>query len=499
MSRQEQIISERLRKLKELKAQEINPYPHKYDVNHYAYELQERYKNLKKGKKSQKKVSITGRIMNFRDLGKISFGLLRDSSGEIQIVLQEKETPPKTINFFKRYIDSGDFLGIEGIIYRTERGELSVLVKKVVLLSKSILPLPEKWHSLQDKEERYRKRYLDLIMNSEVRELFKKRNKIISLIRDFFVREGFLEVETPILQNVYGGASASPFKTHLNALDIDLFLAISPELYLKRLIVGGYNKVFTICKNFRNEGIDRQHNPEFTMLEYYAACENYEYHIKITENLFNYLRKALKISEKIDYQGKKINLKTPFKIVRFRNMILKETGIDIDKANSFESLKKQILIKNLKVSESKNYSALLDELYKRVVRPSIIQPTFLTHHPAEMIALAKRNEKDKTKINSVQLIVAGAEIIKAYEELNDPIEQEERLKEQAKLLREGDEAAMPMDEDFIEALKYGMPPTAGYGLGIDRLVMLLANQGSIRDVILFPFMKPIATSDIKEK
>ena len=493
MGRQEQIIKERLKKLEQLKVQGINPYPNKYEVKHHISDLQKKYFSLKPEEHTKDKAKIAGRLMNYRELGKILFSTIQDGSGKMQIVLQEKSTPKKIIDFYKKFIDVGDFLGIEGIIFRTKRGELSVLAENLTLLAKSLLPLPEKWHGLQDKEERYRKRYLDLIINPEVKETFEKKAIIIDAIRSFLKSRNFLEIETPVLQSIYGGASAAPFKTHLNALDIDLFLSISPELYLKRLIVGGYEKLFTISKNFRNEGIDRQHNPEFTMMEYYAAYENYEYHIKFTEDLFNQLKKELKLQDEIDYQGKKINIKTPFRIIKFKDILLKETKIDIDKSNNFEKLKKEIesrKLSNINVRECKHYGALLDELYKRVIRPKITHPTFLTHYPVEMIALAKRNEEDKTKINTIQLIIDGAEIVKAYDELNDPFDQEARLKEQASLLRKGDEEAMPMDEDFLEALKYGMPPTAGYGLGIDRLTILLTNSPSIRDVIPFPFMKP---------
>jgi len=492
MAREEQIIKERIRKLDELRKLGIEPYPNKFDKSHNAFELQEKYKGLGKGKSTKDKVKISGRVMVIRDIGKLIFASLQDSSGKIQIQLQKSETSDKQIQFFKKFIDMGDFIGVVGKIIRTKRGELSVLVDKVELLSKSLLPLPEKWHGLVDKEERYRKRYLDLIMNPEIKEVFVKRAKIIECVREFLRKKDFLEVETPILQKVYGGASAKPFKTHLNALDMDLFLSISPELYLKRLIVGGYEKVFTICKNFRNEGIDRFHNPEFTMLEFYYAYQDYKGLMKMTEELINQLKKELGLKNQIEYQGKKINLKTPFKRVKFRELVLKKTGIDIKKADDYKKLRKEIekkKIKEIDIRGCRHYGALLDELYKRVVRPSIIQPVFLTHYPVEMIALAKRNEKDKKLINTFQLIIDGAEIVKAYDELNDPIDQDKRLKEQAKLLRGGVEEAMPMDEDFVNALKVGMPPTAGYGLGIDRLTMLLTNQPSIRDVILFPFMK----------
>ncbi len=498
MGRSDQIINERLRKLEELRNNGINPYPHKYDVTAFAADLQEKHKKLKAGQKSASKVKIAGRLMTSRDFGKIAFGVLQDRTGKIQVTLQKGETSSKQMEFFKKYLDAGDIIGVEGTVMRTQRGELSVLVKKVEILSKSLLPLPEKWHGLQDKEERYRKRYLDLIISPEVKNIFENRAKIVDTVRKLLKSKDFIEVETPALQTIYGGASAEPFKTHLNALDIDLFLSISPELYLKRLVVGGFDRVFTICKNFRNEGIDYQHNPEFTMMEYYCAYKDYNFHMEFTEELFKMLKKELKLGDSIEYRGKKISLKTPFKRVKFKDLILKETGIDIDKHRDYNSLRKAIESKNLKdvdIKKSAHYGALLDELYKRVARPNIVQPTFLTHYPVEMIALAKRNEKDTSKINSVQLLIDGAEIMKAYDELNDPIDQEDRLKAQADLLQMGNNEAMPYDEDFITALKHGMPPTAGYGLGIDRLTMLLTGQDSIRDVILFPFMKPITTKN----
>ncbi|MBU2562734.1 MAG: lysine--tRNA ligase, partial [Nanoarchaeota archaeon] len=454
MGREEQITNERLRKIKELRDQKINPYPHKFDKKNSCEDC------LKS--KIGAKVKTAGRLTSKRDLGNISFAHLQDSSGKIQLVLQKGETPENATKFFKRYIDSGDFIGVEGDIFKTKTKEISILVKKVELLSKAILPLPEKWHGLKDKEERYRKRYLDLIMDSEVKKVFEKRSKIIDNIKNYLKSKGFLEVEIPTLQTVYGGASATPFTTHLNSLNIDLFLSISPELYLKRLLIGGYEKVFTIGKNFRNEGIDWAHNAEFTMLEFYYAYANYEELMKMTEDLINQLKKELKLKDELEYQGKKIRLKTPFKRIKFRDLILEKTKIDIEKASDFKTLKQEIekrKIKEIEINNCKHYSALLDELYKRVVRPSIIQPTFLTHYPVEMIALAKRNEKNPRYINSVQLLINGAEIVKAYDELNDPQDQEKRLKEQALLLKKGDSEAMPMDDDFITALKYGMPPT----------------------------------------
>ena len=493
MAREDEITKERLKKIDEFKKAGINPYPQKFDKKDCAGELQKEYEKLKI-EEFGKKASVAGRIMALRSFGKLIFMKLQDRTGSIQLVFMPKKNreSEKKIESVAKFIDVGDIVGAQGKVFRTKRGELSIMVEEVNMLSKSIKSLPEKWHGLQDKEERYRKRYLDLIMSPEVKEVFLKRQKIIDIVREFLKEKCFIEVETPLLQSMYGGASARPFKTHLNELDMDLFLSISPELYLKRLIVGGFERVFTICKNFRNEGIDRRHNPEFTMLEFYYAYADYEMLMEMTEELFNTLRKKLGFGNEVEYQGIKLDLKTPFKRIKFRDLLLKETGIDIDKENNFEKLKKAVVSKKLKdvdVNNCSHYGALLDELYKRVVREKIIQPTFLTHYPVEMIALAKRNEKNPRYINSFQLLINGAEIVKAYDELNDPLDQEERLKQQAALLKKGDEEAMPLDEDFINALKIGMPPTAGYGLGIDRLTMLFTDQPSIRDVILFPFMK----------
>ncbi len=489
---EEDLIKQRLKKLEELKKSGINPYPYSFDKKDDSSNLLEEFKILKSDEKAKRKVSIAGRIIALRDMGKASFGHIQDAKGKIQFYIKEEEVGEKGYKILK-LSDIGDVIGIKGYVFKTKTGEVTVRSESYELLSKGIRPLPEKWHGLKDVEIRYRKRYLDLIMNRDVKKVFETRAKIIDIIRNYLKKNEFIEVEIPTLQSIYGGASAQPFKTHLNALNIDLFLSISPELYLKRLIVGGFERVFTICKNFRNEGIDRQHNPEFTMLEFYYAYQNYEKLISMTEELFSILVKDICVNKKVEYQGKTIDFTTPFKRITFRDLVLKESGIDIDKAKDFKSLKEAIKNKNLKnvqVNNCRHYGDLLDELYKRVCRPNIIQPTLLTHYPVEMIALAKRNEKDPRKINTFQLVIDGAEIVKAYDELNDPIDQKERLIEQQRLLQEGAEGAMPLDEDFIYALEVGMAPTAGYGLGIDRLTMLLTNSSSIRDVIVFPFMKP---------
>ncbi|MBI4155587.1 lysine--tRNA ligase [Candidatus Woesearchaeota archaeon] len=489
---EEELIKQRLKKLEELRKLNINPYAHFFGKKNNSNEILEEFKSLKNDERTKQIVSIAGRVIALREMGKASFGHIQDAKGKIQFYIREDEVGERAYKIFK-LTDIGDFVGIKGYVFKTKTGEVTIRAKEYDFLTKGLRPLPEKWHGLKDVEIRYRKRYLDLVMNPEVKKVFEVRSKVIDFIRDYLKERDFVEVETPMLQTIYGGASAQPFKTHLNALNIDLFLSISPELYLKRLITGGFERVFTICKNFRNEGIDRQHNPEFTMLEFYYAYQNYEDLIRMTEDLFSRLIKEIVGSKKVKYQDKVLDFTTPFKRITFRDLILKESGIDINKTKDFKSLKEAIKSKNLKnvqINNCKHYGDLLDELYKRVCRPKIVQPTLLTHYPVEMIALAKRNEKDPTKINTFQLIVDGAEIVKAYDELNDPIDQKERLLEQQRLLQEGAEGAMPLDEDFIYALEVGMPPTAGYGLGIDRLTMLLTNSPSIRDVILFPFMKP---------
>ena len=498
--REKQIIDERIKKIEKLKIEGINPYPQIFEKKDWCLGLQKKYADLKNEEVSKNSVVAAGRLMLKREMGQIAFGTIRDDGGKIQILIQKGVSPDSAMEIFKK-LDMGDFVGIKGNPMRTKRGELSILAKEITLLSKSIKPLPEKWHGIQDKEERYRRRYIDLIMNEDVRETFALRSKIVSVLREFLKEEGFMEVETPLIQPVYGGASAKPFITHINALNMDAYLSIAPELYLKRLIVGGYEKIYTICKNFRNEGIDFAHNPEFTMLEYYAAYKNYEYHIDFIQRFFERLKKELKLGDSIDYRGNKISLKTPFKQEKFRELVKKEIGIDIDKENTFEKLKKAVIDKKLEldISMCKHYGALLDEVYKRLIRPKIIQPMLLTHYPVEMIALAKRNEEDPTKINSVQLIIDGEEVIKAYDELNDPIDQKDRFFEQQQLVDMGDEEAMPMDEDYINALMYGMPPTAGLGMGIDRLTMILAGKDSIRDVIFFPFMKPEEADEKEEE
>ena len=499
MSRQEQIISERLKKLKELKEQGINPYPHNYEKKHSTKELREKYKSLKPEHYKKDKVKIAGRLLTSRDLGKITFGTIQDESGKIQIVLQEKATSQKVIDFYKKYIDSGDFIGVEGTIFRTKRGELSILTKNLNLLSKSILPLPEKWHGLQDKEERYRKRHLDLIISPEVKEVFIKREKIIESIGEFLKLKGFHEVDTPYLQTVYGGANARPFKTHLNALDIVLYLAISPELYLKRLIVGGYEKVFTIARNFRNEGVDRWHNPEFTMMEIYQAYADYNDMMDLFEDIYIYVLKKLTGKTKIIYKEKELNFKKPWKRLTMREAIKRYVKIDVEKMS--EEQLKDFIDKHKIETKGNSWGIYVQSIFEHFCEDKLEQPTFILDHPLESTPLCKihRNDKLCRTIERFEPFCMGAELGNAYSELNDPILQKQLLEEQQKLLSKGNEEAHPYDEDFVNALETGMPPTGGLGLGVDRMVMLLTGQESIRDVIFFPFMKPDKPIDLKDK
>jgi lysyl-tRNA synthetase class 2 len=497
MSREELMVNERKKKIEELKKLKINPYAYSFQKKNSAAELQEKYSKLKPEESTKDKVTIAGRVMSIRDIGKLIFAMLQDSTGRIQFQLQTDETPEKEINFFKKYIDTGDIIGIEGNILRTKRGELSILAKKVEILTKSLSPLPEKWHGLVDKEDRYRKRYLDLIMNPEVKKVFDKRTAIINAVREFLNSKGFIEVETPILQPVYGGAEARPFKTNLHELKIDMFLSISPELYLKRLIIGGYEKVYTICKNFRNEGIDKSHNPEFTMLEAYQSYADYEDMMNLFEEIFEYVLKKVVGKTEIEYQGHKLNFKRKWERVGMQEGLRKYAKIDVKKMSDKEILNKAKELK-LEVDSKTPRGLIIAELSKELVEPKLIQPTHMIDHTKETTTLCKCKRCDEECIERDEPFVAGMEIGNIYSELNDPILQRKLFEHQAQCLAEKG-LAHPLDKDFVESLGYGMTPTGGLGLGIDRMVMLLTDSPSIRDVILFPFMKPIKEEKSEKK
>ena len=481
MGREEQIIQERLRKIKELRKEGINPYPHKFEKKN---NISECLKSL------GKKVKTAGRLMTKRDLGKISFCNLQDSSGTIQIVFQDGETPKKVIEFFKNGFDAGDFAGVEGKIFKTKTKQISILVEKLEMLSKSILPLPEKWHGLQDKEERYRKRYLDLIMNPEVKKVFDKRERIIDYIREALKKKGFNEVETPTLQPLYGGASARPFITHLNALDMKLYLAISPELYLKRLIVGGYDKIFSMSRCFRNEGIDKSHNPEFTNMEIYQSYADYNDMMNLFEEIYEYCCKKINGTTKVKFKDKIIDFKRPWKRMTMFKAIKEFAGIDVEKMSEKEL--KKFIDKNKIEIKHEAWGWMVQAIFEHFCENKIEQPTFILDHPLETTPLCKVHREDKfcRLIERFEPFCMNMELGNAYSELNDPILQRQLLEEQQNMLKSGDEEANPLDEDFINAIETGMPPTGGLGMGIDRMIMLLTGQDSIRDVILFPFMKP---------
>jgi lysyl-tRNA synthetase class 2 len=486
MAQVEELIKIREKKLESIKKSLINPYPSKAKRTHTISETLENFSRLSKDKEE---VFLVGRIRSLRTHGGLTFSHIEDGTGKIQVLIRKNKVGESAYEFFLKNFDVGDFVEVRGNLMKTKTGEKTIEISDFKILAKSLRPLPEKWHGLKDVEERYRKRYLDLIFNTEVKEKFVLRSKIISEIRKFLEKEGFLEVETPILQTVYGGARAKPFKTHLNALNLDLFLRIAPELYLKRLLVGGFEKVFEIGKCFRNEGIDKFHNPDFTSLEFYWAYADYKDMMKLTEKMiFSLLKKIFKKS-KIEYQGKEIDFKIPWPRIEFDVLFRKEVKMDYDTVNR-DTLFKKAKEMELEIEGKAPKFEIADEIFKKVIRPKIWQPTFVIHYPLGFQTLAKTLDKNPKRLANFQLIVAGTEVINAFSELNDPIEQRRRFEEQQKLLKEGYGQAHPFDEDFLEALEYGMPPAAGFGMGIDRLVMILTNSSSLREVILFPTMRP---------
>lgn len=434
-----------------------------------------------------KTVSVAGRLMSKRIMGKASFGHMLDRSGKIQIYVKRDNLGEEKYDSFKKQIDIGDIIGVTGEVFVTHRGEVSVAVKELTLLSKSLTPLPEKWHGLKDNDLRYRKRYLDLIVNEDVKDTFIKRSKIISAIRSYLDADGFLEVETPILNTVAGGAAARPFITHHNTLDLDMYMRIAPELYLKRLIVGGLERVYELGRNFRNEGMDIKHNPEFTMMELYQAYGNYEDMMKRTEDIYLAAARAIGLGDKITYQGKEIDISTPWRRVTMRDIVKEVVGVDF-MALTKEQAQAELKKLGLEFEGDKNPAECMYVAFDKLVESTLIQPTFVTGYPIEISPLAKRSDDGLTY--RFEFFINGWEGGNAYSELNDPIDQGKRFETQRQMAKRGDEDAQAADDDFVEALEYGMPPTGGLGIGIDRMVMLLTDSASIRDVILFPTMKP---------
>jgi len=482
----------RMSKANSLREKGINPYGHysKRDTKISEFLEKNRYvENLENRRDETKKFVVAGRVKFLRLMGKAAFFKIEDESGILQVYMSKNDLGDD-FNILKKHLEVGDIVEVKGYPFVTKTGELSIHADNVRILTKAIHPLPEKFHGLQDVETKYRQRYLDMIMNKDTRERFKLRSQIVSLIREFFLKKGFLEVETPMLHTVVGGANARPFMTHHNALDIDMNLRIAPELFLKRLIVGGFEAVFELNRNFRNEGIDHTHNPEFTMIEFYWAYHTMEDLMNLTKELFDYLFERLNLPKKIEFRGMEIDFNN-WQTITYKEALVKIGNIPEDILDDVEKMKNYLKEKGIEIephidSKGKLWAELFDEF----VEGKLINPTFVVEFPVDISPLARRSDENPEFAERFELFIAGREIANGFNELNDPLDQYERFKAQLEAKAKGDEEGMDMDYDYIRALQYGMPPTAGEGIGIDRLVMLLTNSESIKDVILFPTMKP---------
>ena len=481
-----EVIQVRRDKLDKLVEEGKNPYEVvKYDKDAYAQVIKDNYADYE-----NKEVSLAGRLISKRIMGKASFAHLLDCTGSIQLYVSRDDLGDENYAAFKK-TDIGDIIGIKGVVFTTKMGEISVHCKSVDLLSKSLLPLPEKYHGLKDTDLRYRQRYVDLIANPEVKKTFITRSRIISAVRSFLDAQGFIEVETPILNTIAGGATARPFITHHNTLDIDMYMRIAPELYLKRLIVGGFEKVYELGRNFRNEGMDTRHNPEFTMIEMYQAYTDFRGMMDLTEKIFGHIADTVIGSRKITYQGVEINLESPWERLTMIEAVKKYVGIDFDATEDLDELKAQAKKAGVEFNDDITWGKLLYECFDQKVEEKLVQPTFVYNYPVDVSPLAKRKPSDKRMTERFEFFITGKEFGNAFSELNDPIDQKERFMAQVRQREKGDDEAQMMDEDYVTALMYGMPPTGGLGIGIDRAVMLFTDSASIRDVLLFPTMKPI--------
>jgi lysyl-tRNA synthetase, class II len=456
----------------------------------YSFDVSDRSMDIKKDFESRegKEVKIAGRIMTVRGMGKASFCDIQDQQGRIQIYIRLNIVGEEAYKDFGDY-DIGDIIGVVGEVFKTHTGEISIKASSAVLLAKALKPLPEKFHGLKDTEMRYRQRYLDLIVNPDVKDTFIKRSGIITAIRRYLTDAGFLEVDTPILNNIPGGAAAKPFKTYHNALDMDLFLRIAPELYLKRLLVGGLEKVFEMGRMFRNEGISYKHNPEFTMMELYQAYTDYEGMMKLSENLISHVSEVVLGTTKISYQGTEIDLKTPFARMTMTEAVKRYTGLDFDAISTYEEVVSSAKEKGVKTEKLETKGEIMNELFEMFVEENLIQPTFIYDYPVEISPLTKKKRGRPDLTERFEIFITGREFGNAYSELNDPNDQKERFEKQAEKREKGDDEAYLTDDDFVTSLEYGMPPAGGLGIGIDRLIMLLTDSHSIRDVLLFPTMK----------
>ena len=488
-SRLERIAQQRLEKLDRIRTRGANPYPHRYHRSHTTREAVALLKRNEEGLTKEEEVSVAGRIMANRPMGKISFLDIRDGSGKIQLLFQDIDRFDDELRELFKDLDIGDIIGASGKLFRTRSGEPTLEVENFTLLAKSLRPLPEKWHGLSDVDTRYRQRYLDLIANTEVKETFQVRSQIITVIRQFLNQRGFLEVETPVLQPSAGGALARPFTTHHRTLDQDFYLRIALELHLKRLIIGGFDKVYELGRTFRNEGISTKHNPEFTMLESYEAYADYNDVMKMLEEMVSKISQQVLGTDKVQFSGNIINFKSPWQRLSLRQAIKKYSGIDFCEFPNADSLRAKMVKLKIEVDPQKDRGRLVDELISTFVEPNLLKPTFLLDYPVEMSPLAKAKPDDDRLVERFEAFAGGMEIANAFTELNDPIEQRQRFWQQQRERQAEGETVETIDEDFLLALEYGMPPTGGLGVGIDRLVMLLTGQQSIREVILFPQLR----------
>ncbi len=485
-SRSDHITQQRLEKLERIRARGINPYPNRYHRSHTTQQAVALLKQQEEGAIQIEEVSLAGRIMAIRRMGKSSFADLRDGSGKVQLLFQNTDKLDKDTQQLFDDLDIGDIIGVKGVLLRTRTGEPTVRVADFTMLAKSLQPLPEKWHGLSDIDKRYRQRYLDLIANTEVKEIFMIRSQVITTIRQFLNQRGFIEVDTPVMQPSAGGALARPFITHHNALDQDFYLRIATELHLKRLMVGGFDKVYELGRIFRNEGISTTHNPEFTTLESYEAYADYNDVMRMVEEMISEISQQVLGTTEVKFGDSLINLNPPWQRLGLREAVKEHSGIDFVKYPTADSLRTQMQKLNLEIDPEKNWAQLVDELLSTFVQPNLIQPTFLVDYPVSMSPLAKTKPSEDRVAERFEGFASGMEIANAFTELNDPEQQRERFEEQMKEYHEGSEESWTIDEDYLLALEYGMPPTGGLGIGIDRLVMLLTNQQSIREVILFP-------------
>jgi lysyl-tRNA synthetase, class II len=491
MEKEGTILEKRKEKIQQLKDQNIKLFPNDFKVSHTIKEILEMVESSETtAAKPVQDFTVAGRMMAVNRFGKASFIRFRDRTGQLQAYIRKDLTGDDAYALFKQ-LDVGDFIGLSGEMFQTKTGEWTVLAKTIRLLSKSYRPLPEKFHGLRDPEKRYRQRYLDLIMNSEVRDNFLIRSKIVSTIREFLKERDFLEVETPMMQLIPGGADATPFTTHHNALNMDLYLRIAPELYLKRLVVGGFERVFEINRNFRNEGVSTQHNPEFTMLEFYQAYADYQDLMDLTEKMIRFVSKQINGTEQIVYQGNEIDFSGPWRRLTLAQALEELGDIKPGMLKDKEALLDLAAQKGIKVTKTRRLGKIITKLFDVLVEPKLIQPTFITGYPVEVSPLSRKNDQFPDLTDRFELFIAGRELANGFSELNDPEDQRERFLQQVSDREAGDQEAHYMDEDYLEAMEYGMPPTAGEGIGIDRLVMLFTDSASIREVIFFPHMKSI--------